>query len=128
MKIFPITFFLIFSLVLTLGSGAQTTGTLTGTVTNQAGGPVPNAAVSVTPIAGGAPQKVLTGPDGTFTITGLPPGSYRVDVEDSGYKRSSVQNLDLAVGGPASLRIELEQGNAQETVAVQATAVLVQTE
>jgi len=71
---------------------------------------------------------VLAGSDGTFTISGLPPGSYRVDIEYSGYKRSSVQNFDLTAGVSANLRVELERGNAQETVEVQGTAVLVNDE
>jgi hypothetical protein len=122
-------FLFLIPLVLILVLGAQTAGTLTGTVNNTTGAPVPNAAVTVTPLAGGASQRVLTGPDGTFTISGLPPGSYRVEVEYSGYKRSSVQNLDLAAAaGPASIRVELQSGNTQETVEVQATAILVQHE
>src|ERR1051326_2652706 len=120
MKISQVRFvpFLI-PLVLILVAGAQTTGTLTGTVNSAAGTPVPNAAVTVTPVSGGASQRVLTGPDGTFTISGLPSGSYRVDIEYSGYKRSSVQNLDLTTTPAASIRVELERGNAQETVEVQ---------
>src|SRR5438270_13214234 len=115
-------------LVLILGLEAQTTGTLTGTVNSSAGAPVANAAVTVTPVSGGTSQRVLTGPDGTFTISGLPPGSYRVDIEYSGYKRSSVQNLELTTGTAAGIRNDLQQGHAQETVEVQGTAVLAQQE
>src|SRR5882724_1097938 len=115
-------------LVLILGLGAQTTGTLTGTVNSAAGTPVPNAAVTVTPISVGASQRVLTGPDGTFTISGLPAGAYRGDIEYSGYKRSSVQNLDLTTAPAANIRVELERGNTQETVEVQGTAVMVNDE
>jgi len=114
--------------VLVLGLEAQTTGTLTGTVNSTAGTPVPNAAVTVTPVSGGASQRVLTGPDGTFTISGLPSGSYRVDIEYSGYKRSSVQNLDLTTAPAASIRVELERGNTQETVEIKGTAVMVNDE
>ena len=100
--------------VLILGLGAQTTGTITGTVNNEAGTPVPNATVTVTPVSGGSSQRVLAGSDGTFTISGLPPGSYRVDIEYSGYKRSSVQNIDLTAGVSANIRVELERGNARK--------------
>ncbi|HTM49041.1 MAG TPA: TonB-dependent receptor, partial [Bryobacteraceae bacterium] len=122
--------FLIFiaPLILIFGLSAQTTGSLSGKVNNSAGAPVANATVTVTPVNGGTPQKVLTGPDGAFVIAGLPPGAYRVEVEYSGYKRSSVQNLDLVTGGPATIQVELEHGNVQETVQVQATAVLVEPE
>jgi hypothetical protein len=79
-------------------------------------------------VSGGSSQRLLTGPDGTFTISGLPPAAYRVDIEYSGYKRSSVQNLELPAAGSANIRVELERGNARETVEVQGTAVLVNDE
>src|SRR4051794_33905995 len=77
------------------GLSAQSTGTLTGTVNDASGTGVPSAAVTVTPVAGGPSQRVLTGPNGTFSVTGLPPGTYRVEVEFSGFKRSSIQNVEL---------------------------------
>src|SRR6266404_6152256 len=120
------TLFFLVPLILIFGLGAQTTVTLTGTVNSQGGGPVAGAAVTITPVAGGAPQRVLTGADGTFNITGLPPGSYRVDVEFSGYKRSSIQNLELTAANVSGIRVELARGDVQETVEVQATSVLVQ--
>jgi hypothetical protein len=123
----PIKFLLFTApLILILALGAQTSGTLSGTVNNAQGAAVPNAAVTVTPVAGGASQRVLTGTDGVFTITNLPPGTYRVDIEYSGYKRSSVQNIELVTGSPAQLRVELQQGDVRETVEVQASAVLIQ--
>jgi hypothetical protein len=121
-------FLFLIPLVLIFGLGAQTTGTLTGTIDNTAGAAIPNATVTVTPVAGGASQRVLTGSDGTFTIINLPPGAYRIEVEVTGYKRSSVQNLELAAGAPAAIRVALEQGNVQETVEVQGTAVTVNDE
>ena len=115
-------------LVLIFGLWAQTTGTLSGTVNNAAGAAVPNATVTVTPAGGGAAQKSLTGQDGRFSISGLPPGSYTVEVEYSGYKRTSVQNIDLSGGNAANIKVELQQGAANETVELAARAVLVQTD
>jgi len=115
-------------MVFLLALGAQTMGTLTGTINDNAGAPLPAAAITVTPMSGGNPQRVVTGSDGTFTITGLPPGSYRVEVEYSGYKRSSVQNIDLVTGAPAQIRVVLQQGNTGDVVRVEGSAVLVQTD
>jgi len=117
---------LFLSVVLILPAGAETTGTLSGTVFNSAAAPMPGAAVTVTPVAGGASQRVLTSSDGTFTIVGLPPGTYRVDVEAGGYKRSSIQNVEMAAGSPAQIKIDLQQGDTRETVEVQGSAVLIQ--
>ena len=128
MNISRITLLLLLALTLVLipNLEAQTTGTLSGTVNNAAGAAVPNAAVTVTPSAGGAPQRVIAASDGTFTIINLPPGTYRIDVEYSGYKRSSIQSVELSTGAPAQIRVELQAGDTRETVEVQGSAVLIQ--
>jgi len=115
-------------LILIFTAWGQATRTLSGTVLNAEGASVPNAAVIVTPANGGSPQKALTDKDGKFTITGLPEGAYKVEVEYSGYKRSAVENIDLGPSAAADIRVALERGDTRETVEVPARAVLVQTE
>src|SRR6185369_11806934 len=51
-----------------------------------------------------------------------------VDIEYSGYKRSSVQSLDLTTTPAANIRVELERGNTQETVEIKGAAVMVNDE
>ena len=75
-----------------------------------------------------ATQKVLTGQDGTFSIGGLAVGTYRVDVEIAGYKRTSQQNVELTTTGPVTVNITLEAGNMNETVEVQGSAPVIQTD
>ncbi len=123
-----ILFLAVAPLVFGLALGAQTMGTLTGTINDNAGAAVPAAAITVTPLSGGPPQRVVTGTDGTFAITGLPPGSYRVDVEYSGYKRSAVQNIELTTGAPVQIRVDLQRGDTRDTVQVRGSAVLTQTD
>src|SRR5579871_3436450 len=47
----------------------QPGGTLSGTITSPSGAAVANAAVTVTNTSTNAAQRVLTAPDGTFTIS-----------------------------------------------------------
>ncbi|MBZ5585709.1 MAG: TonB-dependent receptor [Acidobacteriia bacterium] len=101
-------------------------GTLSGKVTSAAGAVIPNAAVTITNVNTNASQKVLTGPDGSFSIAGLAPGTYRVDVETAGYKRTSQQNVELTSTGPSAVNITLEAGNINETVEIKASAPAVQ--
>ncbi|HJT90082.1 MAG TPA: TonB-dependent receptor [Bryobacteraceae bacterium] len=112
-----LTCILLFSAVAVWGQETAG-GTLSGKVTSAVGAAVPNAAVTVTNVNTNASQKVLTGPDGSFTITGLPSGTYRVDVETAGFKRTSQQNVELTTTGPATVNVTLEPGNVNESVEI----------
>src|SRR5581483_2640429 len=97
-------------------------GSLSGRITSASGAPVPNAAVTVTNVDTNNSQKVLTSADGTFVVNAIEPGTYRVDVETSGYKRTTQQNVELSAGGPATINIVLEAGNINETVEIKGTS------
>ena len=108
---------------------AQTTGgTLSGTITSPSGAAVANAAVTVTNTSTNAAQRVLTAPDGTFTVSGLTPGTYKLEVESSGFKRTSQQSLDLTATGPGPINITLEPGSMSESVEIKAHAPMIQTD
>src|SRR5215471_1821600 len=107
---------------------AETPGTLSGTIKTPSGAAIPNAAVTLTNASTNASTRVLTAPDGTFSIVGVPPGTYKIDVEAAGYKRSSQQNLVLPAGGKAPINITLQLGNKNESVEIKARAPMIQTD
>ena len=116
-------------LLLASHSQAQPVGsTLSGKVTSVAGAAIPNAAVTVTNTSTNATQKVLTAPDGTFSISGLAPGTYRVDVETTGYKRTSQENVVLTTSGPTNVNVTLQPGDNSAVVAATGTTSPVQSE
>jgi hypothetical protein len=102
-------------------------GALSGKITNAAGASIPNAAVTVTNTSTDASQRALTGPDGSFTVSNLPPGKYRVDVETTGYKRTSQQDVILPTTGPAAVTIVLEAGSASDSVEIRGKSPAIQT-
>lgn len=104
----------------------QNSGTLNGTVRSSAGAPVPNASVAVTNVDTDATQTVLSGPDGTFIISNLAPGTYRIVVEVAGFKRLSQQNMVLTAGTSTPANLTLEAGSTQETVSVVGETPVVQ--
>jgi len=62
-------------LAATTGLGQSTSGSITGTVKDGAGAPVPGANVLVTNPATNLTRKVTTNSAGVFTVTQLPPGN-----------------------------------------------------
>src|SRR5687768_6438351 len=67
---------------------AQSDGRATGVVRDSSGAAVPGANVTVTNDQTGASQTAVSGPDGTFTVTGLAPGDYTVEVQLRGFGTS----------------------------------------
>ena len=67
---------------------AQTAGTgaLSGTVTDPSGAVVPNVTVTATSVDTGAVRTATTGGDGSYIISLLQPGNYRVRFDAAGFK------------------------------------------
>jgi hypothetical protein len=85
---------------------AQTRGSITGVVADVRGTGLPRVAVKVRNRESGAEREAVTGPDGSFQIGGLLPGTYDVTVEDLAYAAyKSV--VTLAAGGAEKLSIAL---------------------
>lgn len=78
------------------------TAVITGKVTNAGGVPVENARVSVQ----GSAASTATSKDGTFTLTGVPPGTQSVLVRRVGYTPVE-QPLNVALAAPNHLTVRL---------------------
>ena len=100
--------------------------TLTGTVKDSAGAVLPGATVTVTNVATGVAATQTTTDSGSYLLVNLIPGRYQVDVELSGFKKSS-QIVTLDVGQRARVDATLEVGNFNETVTVAETTQLLNT-
>ncbi len=121
---------LIYGIILSAAAmlwGQTGSGTLSGKITNAQGATVPKATVTVTNTSNNASQKVLTAPDGTFTITALVPGAYRIEVEIAGYKRTSAQDVQLNTGSN-NVNLTLQPASTTETVEIKGQAPVTQTE
>ena len=72
--------------VLAATGKAQTSGEITGLVTDSSGAAVAGASVTVTNKATGATRKVTTNSEGLYSFPSLPPGVYELKVEQTGFK------------------------------------------
>ncbi len=104
-----------------------TAASLSGVVTDTAGGVVPGATVVVKNQATNVSSESVTNSSGAFSVPALDPGMYTVTVSLSGFKTSVTTNIRLVTGTPASISPKLEIGALTETVEVTGGATLVQT-
>jgi len=84
----------IIALLLGVGTSARLDaqvvgGTLSGTVTDQTGGAVPNASVAIKDNATGEIRDVTTTSDGLYTAPNLTPGVYTVTLTAPGFQKNS---------------------------------------
>jgi hypothetical protein len=66
-------------------------------------------------------NTTLTNDEGYFVITDVRVGTYTLSAEAKGFKRAEVRNVEVHVGTPANLSIDLEAGVLSETVSVTAS-------
>jgi len=104
------------------------TSTLLGTVVDSSGAVVPNAAVTATETRTGVTKKAATSAEGNYTIPYLIPGVYRVEVEITGFKKFSRDNVELKIAAAIRVDARLEPGSVSETVEVKAESPLLQTD
>src|SRR5215510_9446691 len=83
----------------TLMAQARLTGAdLSGTVTDESGAVLPGATVTVTQVETNLTRTTVTDPRGRYLAAALPPGSYRIAIEMSGFAASRREGVKLVLG------------------------------
>ncbi len=101
-----------------------TSGTIVGTVTD-ASGVVPGATITVREVNKGTTSSYVTDATGNYTASFLVPGTYAVEVNVQGFKKSIREGIILQVNQRARVDITLEVGRIEETMTVVSSAPLV---
>ena len=99
---------------------------ISGSVVDSAGGAIPGAAVVVTNEAG-VSFETLTNAEGVFNVPSVAAGKYKVTVKLAGFKTAAI-DLTVAPGTPAAVNAVLEVGQISETVTVQSSSELINTQ
>src|ERR1700681_3912077 len=87
---------------------ARYRASLQGTVHDPQGAVVPDADITLTNTETGRQQLAKTNADGVYNFNGLPPSSYTIKVEKSGFKQKVLDNVQVIA----------EQANAVNVVLV----------
>ncbi len=106
-------------------SAQQTTGDITGTVTDSTGAVLPNVTVTAVNTGTNGSRTGVTNDTGAFRIPALAIGSYRVTASAEGFK-SAVQTVEVLSGSVIQSSFKLTIGQRSETVEVEGSAPLVE--
>jgi hypothetical protein len=112
-------------LFLAAPAAAQVSASLSGTVTDQSGGLVSAAAVTVKNAATGMVRATVTGPRGHYQFFSLPVGEYEVRGAKPGFTDEVHTGVELAVGQSATVDITLQVGESSQEVTVKGDAAMV---
>ena len=112
-----------------LGLLAQTggTGAITGIITDPAGAVVPLAELKITDVEKGETRTTVSNSNGSYIVSLLPPGVYRVEITKIGFKLVSYPAIRVNVADTATLNATLQVGALSEQVTVTSDAELLQT-
>jgi len=103
-------------------------GVITGTVKDASGAVVPGAQITATQLATNTSSKTTSTTSGDFTVPSLLVGTYRVQVEATGFKKYVAANIVVGAGSTVQLNVGLEVGTSQQTIEVSANAQMLQVE
>src|SRR5260370_27797145 len=102
-------------------------GRITGTITDQTGGVVSGATVTVLDVDRGA-SRILTATDaGEYNAPNLLPGTYSVRAEAKGFKAVERQKILLEVGKELRVDLTLQPGEIAQTITITQSLPLVET-
>jgi hypothetical protein len=101
-------------------SAQQGTGELRGRVIDAQSAVLPGVTVVARNEASGIFREIVSGPDGSFFMSALTPGSYAIDAQLSGFKKYQRKGVRVEVGKTQSIDVMLEVGGVEQEVTVTA--------
>jgi hypothetical protein len=105
---------------------AQATATINGRIVDQAGAVLPGATVTVTETSTGVTRDTVTNSEGLYSVPALPPGTYSVKAEVTGFSPQQRADIQLLTGATLSVDLQLSVGQLQESLTVTGAAPMVE--
>jgi len=120
-----VTFGMLFLCIPLFSQG--TAGKILGTVTDQGGGAMAGATVTVTDVDRNAPRVLMTDQAGAYGAPNLLPGNYKVRAEAKGFKTFERTGIVLEVSGEIRVDVTLQPGEVSQTITVTEAVPMVET-
>src|SRR6202165_5566524 len=102
-------------------------GRILGAVTDQSGGVISGATVTVIDTQRGVARTLTTDEAGEYNAPTLIPGAYTVRAEAKGFKKIGRQNVVLEVGHEVRIDLTLQPGAQEQTITITEAVPLVET-
>ncbi|HCC58545.1 MAG TPA: TonB-dependent receptor [Solibacterales bacterium] len=109
-------------------SAQEFRSTVSGRVTDQQSAAIPNAEVVLTEISTGATFRTSTDEAGAYTLPFVPPGAYKITASAPGFKSYLQTGIAVQANERPAIDIQLQIGQASETLTVSADAPMLSTE
>jgi hypothetical protein len=113
---------LAFALLVAIGAPAYAQGsifsTLSGTVVDAEGLPIPGANVKIKNNGTGQEIDLISGGDGGFTAPNINSGNYSVTVELAGFRTTTLNSVSVASGIPTAVKVTMQVGTIAENITV----------
>jgi hypothetical protein len=111
-----------------IAKGDELYGRIRGTVTDQSGGVVPGAKVTVTNESTGISRSMTSSSSGDFQFVNLlAPSVYDVEAEKEGFRKYQATSIHLDINQVYVANVILEVGSSTQTVTVEANVAQINT-
>src|SRR5262245_56586151 len=108
-----------------IASAQGTTGSISGFITDDTGGALPGATITVRHVDTDQKRMIISDSGGRYRAQQLAPGRYDVTVELSGFRTARTPEIALTVGQEAVVNLVLKVGGVAEQVLVTGESPLV---
>lgn len=123
-----LAFLLVFAVKPFPASAQVYSGSLTGVITDPSGAVVPAAKVALVDVNKGYSFTATSDSVGRYVIRNLPPSTYKLTVEATGFQAFAQAGIVLEVNQNANIDVTLKVGTATQAVEVSATAPALSTQ
>jgi Carboxypeptidase regulatory-like domain len=120
LQVLAIAVFATMALLAPTAGAQEARGTILGKVRDANDSVMPGASVKITDVARGTTATVTTNDAGLYQAPYLLPGTYRIVVEVTGFKKFVREGVVLRIGDTLDITIQLEVGQTTETLTVTA--------
>src|SRR5271165_6755115 len=127
-SLFVAVSFLFFSSCSGVLRAQSTNASITGRVTDPSKAVIADAKVAAINADTNVRYEGATNASGDYYLTNLPPGSYRIEIEKTGFQKLIKPDVILHVQDALEINFEMTLGSASESITVEAGAPVVNTE